>query len=64
MASIVAQQFGSVVEVAFSPFQFALSTKCGCECAAHCIQVFFCETHEQLTFNSVDGVSAFDFIGK
>ena len=63
MARTVAQQLGPAVEAATSPFQFALSTKSGCECVAHCIQALR-ETDEQLTLTSVDGVSAFDFISR
>ena len=59
VARTIAQQLGPAVEAATSPFQFALSTKSGCECVAHCIQAL-CETDEQLTLTSVDGVSAFD----
>ena len=45
----MAQQLGpAVVEAATSAFQFALSTKSGCECVAHCIQAL-CETDPQLT---------------
>ena len=63
VARTVAQQLGLAVEAAISPFQFALSTKSGCECVAHCIQAL-CETDPQLTFTSVDGVSAFDLISR
>ena len=63
LARTVAQQLGPAVEAATSPFQFVLSTKSGCECVAHCVQAL-CETHEQLTLTSVDGVSAFDLISR
>ena len=63
VARTIAQQLGPAVEAATSPFQFALSTKSGCECVAHCIQAL-CETDEQLTLTSVDGVSAFDLISR
>ena len=63
VARTVAQQLGPAVEAATSPFQFALSTKPGCECVAHCIQAL-CETDPQLTLTSVDEVSAFDLISR
>ena len=63
VARTIAQQLGPAVEAATSPFQFALSTKSGSECVAHCIQAL-CETDEQLTLTSVDGVSAFDLISR
>ena len=63
VARTFAQQLGPAVEAGTSPFQFVLLTKSGCECVAHCIQVL-CETDEQFTLTSVDGVSAFDNISR
>ena len=37
-AKTIAQQLESVVNVATSPFQYALSTRAGCECIAHALQ--------------------------
>ena len=34
----MAQQLGEVVKRATSPFQYALSTRAGCECIAHALQ--------------------------
>ena len=59
----IAQQFGPAVERATSPFQFALSTRAGCECVAHALQAL-CETNPQSTVLSIDGVSAFDLISR
>ena len=63
VARTIAQQLDPAVEAATSPFQFALSTKSGCECVAHCIQAL-CKTDERLTLTSVDGVSAFGLISR
>ena len=38
VACTLAQQLGPAVEQHTSPFQFALSTKSGCECVAHIAQ--------------------------
>ena len=38
VARTLAQQLGPAVERHTSPFQFALSTKSGCECVAHIAQ--------------------------
>ena len=46
-----------------SPFQFALTTRSGCECVAHTIQAL-CQADPQLTLTSLDGVSAFDLISR
>ena len=35
----MSQQLGPVVEQATSPFQYATSTRAGCECIAHALQV-------------------------
>ena len=59
----IAQQLGPAVERATSPFQYALSTRAGCECVAHALQAL-CETDPQSTVLSIDGVSAFDLISR
>ena len=38
VAKTIAQQIRAPVEVATAPFQYALSTRAGCECVAHALQ--------------------------
>ena len=63
IARTIAKQVSSAVESATSPFQFALSTKAGCECVAHIIQSLT-DTDAETTVVSVDGVGAFDLISR
>ena len=44
----MAQQLGLAVERATSPYQYALSTRAGCECVAHALHAL-CETDPQST---------------
>ena len=62
-ARTVAQQLGPVVEVATVPFQYALSTRAGCECESHVLQAI-CELDEDATVTSIDGISAYDTISR
>ena len=57
----IAQQMLKAVESATAPYQYALSTRAGCECIAHVLQGL-CEQNPQATVISIDGVSAFDQI--
>ena len=59
VARAVAQQWGPAVERHTSPFQFALSTKSGCECVAHIAQAMT-DLDPNTTLLSVDGIGAFD----
>ena len=59
----IAQQLGPAVEKATAPFQYAMTTKAGCECIAHVLQSL-CESDPLTTVISVDGVSAFDLISR
>ena len=59
----IAQQLGPAVERATAPYQYAMSTKAGCECIAHVLQSL-CEADPRSTVISVDGVSAFDLISR
>ena len=43
------------------PYQYALSTRAGCECVSHVVQAL-CEANPNTTIVSVDGVSAYDTI--
>ena len=59
----LAQQLGPAVELHTSPFQFALSTKSGCECVAHIAQAMT-DMDPNTTLLSVDGTGAFDLISR
>ena len=63
VARTMAQQLGPAVENFRAPFQFALTTRSGCECVAHTIQTS-CQADPELTLTSLDGVSAFDLISR
>ena len=63
VARTMAQQLGPAVETFTAPFQFALTTRSGCECVAHTIQTL-CQADPELTLTSLDGVSAFDLISR
>ena len=55
VARTLAQQLGPAVEQHTSPFQFALSTKSGCECVAHIAQAMT-DLDPTTTLLSVDGI--------
>ena len=55
VARTVAQQLGPAVEAATSPFQYALSTRAGCECISHVLQVLS-ELDADATVTSIDGI--------
>ena len=59
----MAQQLGEVVKRATSPFQYALSTRAGCECIAHALQAMT-EVNPDATILSVDGIGAFDLVSQ
>ena len=61
MSRTIAQQLSDVVKNATSPFQYALSTRAGCECIAHALQAL-CEQDPNATILSVDGIGAFDLV--
>ena len=63
VARTVAQQMGPAVEKATAPFQYALSTRAGCECIGHALQ-FLTERDPSATITSIDGISAFDTISR
>ena len=52
-----------VEEVFFFPFQYALTTRAGCECVAHVLQTLT-DLNEHATIVSIDGVGAFDLISR
>ena len=51
------------MEKATAPFQYALSTRAGCECIGHALQ-FLTERDPSATITSIDGISAFDTISR
>ena len=53
----------SVGQIATSPFQFALSTRAGCECVARALHELT-EEDPEATMLSIDGISAFDLISR
>ena len=59
----MAKQFSKKVEVATAPFQYALSTKAGCECVAHILQALT-DRDPEATIMSIDGIGAFDLISR
>ena len=50
-------------EAATAPFQYALSTKAGCECVAHILQTLT-DVDERATIVSIDGIGAYDLISR
>ena len=63
VARTVAQQLGKAVEHATAPFQYALSTRAGCECVAHALQAVS-DLNPEATVVSIDGISAYDLISR
>ena len=63
VARTLAQQFAKKAETATAPFQYALSTRAGCECVSHALQTLT-DLDESATILSVDGVGAFDLISR
>ena len=63
VAKTIAQQIRASVEVATAPFQYALSTRAGCECVEHALQALTDADH-RATILSVDGISAYDSISR
>ena len=59
----LAQQLGKAVELATSPFQYALPTRAGSECVAHVLQALTARNSEA-TIMSIDGISAFDLVSR
>ena len=63
VARTIAQQLNSAAAAATAPFQYALTTRAGCECVSHALQAI-CELDENATVTSIDGVSAYDTISR
>ena len=58
VARTMAKQMAARVEAATAPFQYALTTKAGCESVAHILQSLT-EQDERATIVSIDGVGAY-----
>ena len=63
VARTIAKQIAKQVEAATAPFQYALSTKAGCECVAHMLQSLT-DLNPEVTVTSIDGVEAYDLISR
>ena len=63
VARTMAKQVAKKAEKATAPFQYALSTKAGCECIAHILQALT-DRDANATVVTVDGVGAYDLISK
>ena len=63
VAKTLAQELSSHFEAATAPFQYALTTRSGCECVAHAVQALT-DADPSTTVLSVDGVGAFDMISR
>ena len=63
VARTMAKQVAKKVEAATSLFQYALSTKAGCECVAHMLQSIT-DLDPEATIISIDGVGAHDHISR
>ena len=63
VARTMAKQVAKQAEKATAPFQFALSTKAGCERIAHIVQSVT-DVDSNATVVSIDGVGAYDLISR
>ena len=63
VARTMAKQVAKQAEKATAPFQYALSTKTGCECIAHIVQSLT-DVDSNATIVSIDGVGAYDLISR
>ena len=63
VARTIAKQVAEKVEAATAPFQYAPSTKAGCECVAHILQTLT-DLDPETTIMSIDGVGAYDLISR
>ena len=61
--NVLAQQLSPAVERATSPFQYAMTTRAGCECVARALQGLT-EIDPEATVTSTDGLRAFDMISR
>ena len=59
----ITQQLSDAALAATSPFQYALSTRAGCECISHALQSLS-ELDPNATIMSIDGIGAFDLVSR
>ena len=63
VARTIAKQVIKKIEAATAPFQYAPSTKAGCECVAHVLQTLI-DLDPEAAIMSIDGVGAYDLISR
>ena len=63
VARTIAQQLGPAIERATAPFQYALTTRAGCECIGHILQSET-DASPNRTVLSIDGIGAFDLVSR
>ena len=63
VARTMSQQLMDSVQRATAPYQYAMSSKSGCECIAHALQGLT-ELDPRATVMSIDGISAYDLISR
>ena len=63
VARTIAKQFAKKAEAATAPFQYALSTKAGCECVTHIVQALT-DQDANATVVTVDGIGAYDLTSR
>ena len=63
VARTMSQQLSPAVERATSPCQSPMTTRAGCECVAHVLQVLT-EIDPQVTVTSIDGLGAYDMTSR
>ena len=63
VAKTMAKLVSKEAEAATAPFQYALSTKAGCECVAHILQSIT-DLDPEATVISMDGIGAYDLISR
>ena len=63
VARTIAQQLAPAIERATAPFQYALTTRAGCECIGHILQSET-DASPDRTVLSIDGIGAFDLVSR
>ena len=60
---LVSHTIGGGIRAGHCSFQYALSTRAGCECESHVLQGFT-DLDERATVMSIDGIGAYDSISR
>ena len=63
VARTMSKQIAKKVEETTAPFQYALTSKAGCECVPHILQTLT-DSNQETTIISIDGVGAYDLISR